>query len=135
MNTNPLQGLIDGWSRDWQSERAMSQMTLGGLIAALASLPSDKQVVGFGEPISYRGYYCDLAFEPVKASQSVESLLTVARGCMGRVFQGYKGGFYRMGETTPIWLSKYGMSSSPRIMGLNTDSEIVTPVLAVEDES
>jgi hypothetical protein len=36
------------------------------------------------------------------------ALLSECRAAMGRVFCGYKGGDFLMGETTPIWLADYG---------------------------
>ena len=131
---HPLQAMVDGWSQQWQKDRAESQMTLGQLIEALKDLPPDRLVVGFGRPDSYRGYYCDLSFEPAEAQQGSAELLAICEGCMGRVFQGYKGGDYVMGELTPLWFAEYG-ETGDRLMGLNIDNELVSPILAPEDDS
>ena len=109
-------------------------MTLGALIDELRSLPQDRLVVGFGSPYSHRGYYSDLSFEPVESTQSVAQLLALAQSCLGRTFQGYKGGDYIMDAATPLWLSQYGDADQMRIMGLDISSEVVSPVLMEEED-
>lgn len=131
---HPLQALVDGMNEAWRKERAATQMTLGQFLAALEALDPTRTIVGVGEPISYRGYYSDLAFEPDNEPRTVGDVLAMARDCMGCVFEGYKGGDFVMGETTPIWSAEYGMSSCPRIMGLNTESDPITLVLAPEED-
>lgn len=115
---HPLQAMMNGWSQNWQKQRAETQMTLGKLIAELEKLPPETPVFGLGKLMSYRGYYCDLAFSPTGEQRSVKSLLDECREAMGKVFTGYKGGDYVMGETTPLWLAAYG-ECGERIMGLS----------------
>lgn len=129
---HPIQAMIDGMNAAYQKQRSETQMTLGGFIAKLSSLDPERKIVGVGDPISYRGYYSDLAFEPTTDVKTVVEVLAKAKDCMGRIFEGYKGGDFQMGENTPIWSSEYGTSSSDRIMGLNTDSEPITLVLEKE---
>jgi hypothetical protein len=118
-----LQHLIDGMIGQWQRERAASeQMTLGELIAALEAMPADLVIAGLTKPHSYRGYYCDLAFEPCEKTTAGE-LLELCRGAMGRVFTGYKGGDYTMGENTPVWVANYG-DCGLRLMSLGSDGTI-----------
>lgn len=69
---------------------------------------------GFGEPMSYRGYYDELAFEPVESTTFGE-MLTHARNALGATFTGYKGGDYKMGEYTPCWIAEYGTSTGDKI--------------------
>lgn len=126
---NNLQAMIEGWSQHWQKERAETQMTLGQLIEELEAEPGEREVIGFGQPHSYRGFYTDLSFEPVESKLTASELLRVAQSCMGRVFEGYKGGDFLMGENTPLWMAEYG-STGPRLMALNTEGECITPVLA-----
>ncbi len=114
-----IQGLMEIKSREWQKERAATQMTLGCLIAELEKLPPERTIVGFGNPHSYRGYYSDLAFEPTEDEITVIHLLTICReDCMGQKFVGYKGGDFYMTAETPVWISDYGMSSGMRLRGL-----------------
>lgn len=83
-------------------------MMLGELIAALEACdPETKVPIGFGHPHSYRGYYTDLAFEPVRDT-TIGAMLAAAKEALGRVYQGYKGGDYLMGEYNDCWLSEYG---------------------------
>lgn len=129
---SPLQAMFDGMSAAWQKERAATQMTLGKLISALESVAKDRKIVGIGSPMSYRGYYSDLAFSPSKDAETVAVVLDRAKSCMGRVFEGYKGGDYMMGENTPIFSAEYG-DGGPRIMGLNLDADPITLILKDEE--
>lgn len=82
--------------------------TLGQLIETLKELPQDKIAAdGIGRPHSYRGYYDELAFEPVQ-NVSVADMLAAAKDALGATYRGYKGGTYKMGEWTPVWLAHYG---------------------------
>ena len=90
-------------------------MTLGELIAELKKCDASKVVAhGFAKPHSYRGYYEDLAFEPME-NVNVASMLEAAESALGKTFEGYKGGDYTMNEYTACWLSKYGESSGGAI--------------------
>lgn len=133
MNINPMQAYVNEMSKVWQSERSQTQMTLGQLIAKLESLPQDALIWGFGEPISYRGYYCDLAFTPSHKSCLVSELLATTKGCMGKIFEGYKGGDYMMGENTPLWMSNYGTASQKKLMDLRDDGYAFVPVTEFEE--
>lgn len=83
-------------------------MTLGQLIEKLEKAPQDRVVrFGFGAPMSYRGYYEDVAFEPAE-NVTVASMLAHARSALGATFTGYKGGEYTMQEYTQTWRAEYG---------------------------
>lgn len=123
-----LQDLIDGAAARNQRERAGSQTTLGKLIEILESMPDDKMIGGICSPHSYRGYYCDLAFERGEKA-TVADTLKMCREAMGQVFQGYKGGDYVMGALTPVWISNYG-DCGKKIMGLLDDGVFL---LAADD--
>lgn len=127
-----LQAMIDGMNAAHQKARSTTQLTLGALIALLETLAPESRVYGLGRLMSYRGYYCDLAFAPTDEVETTAALLARCRDAMGRVFQGYKGGDYQMGETTPLWVAPYGGSSADRLMGLNTEQIPVTPILSPE---
>lgn len=105
---NNIQALVDGLSAQWQRERAETQLTLGGLIAALEAMPPDAPVANLSEAHSYRGYYCDLAFEQSGGARPAADLLADCRAAMGQVFEGYKGGDFVMGALTPLWVASYG---------------------------
>jgi len=96
-------------------------MSLGELIAALEA--ADPRLVlphGFHNPHSYRGYYEQLAFEPAQ-NVTVADMLNDARSALGTVYQGYKGGSYRMVDYTECWLAEHGCCSEdmlgPRLIG------------------
>jgi len=103
-----LQALMDRMSAEWQKERSESQMTLGKMIYALSEMPPDTELEGFGDPHSYRGYYSDLAFKKTEDKITAGKALEMARGCMGEIFEGYKGGDFQMGRNTPVWCADYG---------------------------
>lgn len=83
-------------------------MNLSQLIERLKAADQSRIVLmGFSSPHSYRGYYEELAFEPT-ANTSIADMLKCAEESLGRVFQGYKGGDYRMHAYTEVWLANYG---------------------------
>jgi hypothetical protein len=83
-------------------------MTLDELIKRLERADPELSVRhGFAKPMSYRGYYEQLAFEPAE-NVTVGSMLEHARSALGKTFTGYKGGEYEMHEYTDVWLARYG---------------------------
>ena len=86
-------------------------MTLGQLIERLKDENPKKILrLGFRNPHSYRGYYDQLAFEP-KQLIMVEDMLKDAQSALGKTFEGYKGGEFKMSEHTDVWLAEYGNTS------------------------
>lgn len=120
-----LQHLLDGMSAQWQRERAETQMTLGGLIAALEAMPPETLVASLGWAHSYRGYYSDIAFERSEGMRPAGELLAECRAAMGKVFEGYKGGDFVMGELTPVWVASYGHSGL-KLMAIDATGGIQT---------
>lgn len=90
-------------------------LQLKELIEELEKMPSDGIIpFGFGEPMSFRGYYDELAFEPVENAK-VSDMLNYAREAMGSTFTGYKGGDFEMGEGTNCWIASYGSADADGI--------------------
>lgn len=90
-------------------------MNLGRLIEELSKLPQDAVVKdGFGEPMSYRGYYDQCAFEP-KENAKIGDMLAHAKAAIGPVFHGYKGGEYRYSTYTDCWIAEYGCTADDSI--------------------
>ena len=119
MDKNHIQALVDGLGAAEQRMRAASgQMTLGKLIAELEKYDGNMPIEGLGRLHSYRGYYSDLALEELPEPTVVHELLTECRSAMGKVFTGYKGGDFQMGESTPMWISEYGDNSGMKLIGL-----------------
>jgi hypothetical protein len=87
---------------------ALPQMTLGGMIAHLETLPPDTEVANLRNPHSYRGYYDHLAFERPKGTRPAGELLEECRQQVGSFHSGYHGGQFRMSISTPVWVACYG---------------------------
>ena len=69
---------------------------------------------GFGEPMSYRGDYYDLAFEPVENAK-ISDMLKNAESALGNTYFGYKGGEFKMDEYSKCWIAEYGISGGQLI--------------------
>lgn len=83
-------------------------MILIDLISWLEQQPQDAIVPhGFGAPHSFRGNYCDLAFEPVRDAR-IRDMLAFATSAMESTFEGYKGGEHKMTGHTECWIAPYG---------------------------
>lgn len=113
-----MQALIDGFAAQERMKRANSQMTLGKLISLLNSLDEDLEVEGLICPHSYRGYYTDLAFSTTDVTFLASHILATVKECLGKTFEGYKGGEFAMEKTTPIWIATRG-STGVKLMGLS----------------
>ena len=83
-------------------------MTLGELIERLKKADPDKVVPkGWNNPHSYRGYYECLAFEPAD-NVTVGEMLKCAEDSLGKTFQGWKGGDFKMYEFTDVYIAYEG---------------------------
>jgi hypothetical protein len=83
-------------------------MELEELIEALAAADQDYVApLGFGKPMSYRGNYVDVAFEP-EPNVTVASMLAYAKSALGATFTGYKGGEYKMDKYARCYIAEYG---------------------------
>lgn len=90
-------------------------MGLQELIDALAAAdPEHVAPLGFGSPMSYRGFYEELAFEPAQ-NVTVASMLAHARSALGATFEGYKGGEYTMHAYSDCYINRYGESGGDKI--------------------
>jgi hypothetical protein len=123
MNQSFLQAAVDGMAAQWQKDRAASQMTLGDMIDTLSAMAPDAQVANLTDAHSYRGYYCDLAFEREAGTRPAAELLADCRAAMGEVFTGYKGGDYTMGRNTPVWVASYGCCGD-RLMAIGASGNL-----------
>ena len=90
-------------------------MVLQDLIEWLESQNQDAVVpYGFGEPMSYRGYYDNVAFRPVENAR-IGDMLDHAKSALGATFEGYKGGEYKMEAHTDCWIAHYGSAGGDLI--------------------
>jgi hypothetical protein len=111
--------------KKWQRERANTQITLGKLIKVLKMMPKNTEVANLNYPHSYRGYYMDLAFEISDGTRLASDLLVECRATLGKVFEGYKGGYYVMDVHTPIWVANYGLCGE-KLLTIGKDGLIIT---------
>ena len=120
-----LQDMVDGMNARMQRASAESQMTLGGMIAALEAMPDNAVVANLDAAHSYRGYYSDLAFSQQDGVRSASSLLGLCRAAMGVVMEGYKGGDFQMGAMTPVWVANYG-DCGKKLIAIRPDGTLDT---------
>lgn len=85
-------------------------MNLQQLIEELEKEPKERIIkYGFTNPHSHRGNYYDLAFEPAE-NVTIESMIASAKSAIGKTFNGYKGGDFRMDLYTSVHFAEYGES-------------------------
>lgn len=93
------------------------QLTLGELILMLEAVGNKGLPVVFDEPKyhptridSWRGAYDELALNYTAKGETltVWDVIALLKRAIGTTFQGYKGGDYTMGKTTPVWVGNYG---------------------------
>ena len=118
-----MQAFIDSMSASMRDTRSDYHLTLGALIDTLSNLSPENTVSFYdgtfpGDEISYRGYYCDLAFEPTSESKTVGQLLQQCQKALGATYEGYKGGDYVMNEKTPLWKDSYGQCENIGIIAI-----------------
>ena len=103
-----FQKMIDDEGVQMRIKRSETQMTLGKLIGVLEAMPAGAEVANLNSADSYRGYYEDLAFARENGTRPAADLLRECNLAIGREFDGYKGGTYRMDSLTPLWIAPYG---------------------------
>jgi hypothetical protein len=121
---------------------AYGTVSLGSLIEALSKIENKEADVQFDfcylRPTkvgSYRGYYDHLALgwsdESVTDKDgkflrhwpSVQSLIDELKAAIGRTFEGWKGGDYRMTEETPVWVANRGESGGTGIIEIGVEGD------------
>jgi hypothetical protein len=118
-----IQKLFDAMSNVSRLTRSGYHLTLGEAIELLKALDPEAPIrtedgLGVGNVCSYRGYYSDLGFKPVPRKTSVIEVLSDLEAALDQTFEGYKGGDFRIGPETPLWLSPYGDASGDAVMGI-----------------
>lgn len=125
-----FQKMFDSMQAMSRNTRSNYHVTLGALIAKLETIPRETPIKsnvseGLAEMESYRGYYSDLSINPSDQPSTVGAVLDDARKALGAEFTGYKGGEYRMGEETPLWVANYSMCG-PAVIAVEYDGSAVT---------
>lgn len=78
--------------------------------------------------MSWRGVYAELAFgyESEGDFPSVAKVLEQLRRAVGKKYEGYKGGDFTMGRSTPVWVANNGNVGNTGIVDvLDEDYKIV----------
>ena len=102
-------------SRRKEKVETSEQLTLGELIEQLEKVPNkDLPVIldGCYYPSglsSWRGDYAELAIEyDGDVRMFLSKFLEMLKGAVGKTYDGYKGGLYKMRSDTPLWVANYG---------------------------
>ena len=109
-----MSSFLNAFSDSHKDAREQYHVQLDGLIKALSQTPPDYMVVlnDTGQSLdnghSYRGYYSDLAFEPVTYARTVAEFLAECKDCLDKTFVGWKGGDFKMTSNTALWCANKG---------------------------
>lgn len=110
------------------------QLTLIEIIMKLEAIKNKNLPVFFDETsrrpteaYSWRGSYRELALGFTEEGsgdgfKTVSELLEDLKNAVGKTYEGYKGGDYLMGKTTPVWIANYGDSSGYRNGEIHTEA-------------
>jgi len=107
------QHLVRHDARREKEQMMYNNTTLGDLIDWLET--QDQEMVvrhGFGMPHSDRGFYEELAFDPVDYA-TIRDMLRFAKMADGETFEGWKGGMFKMGRNTSVYIGAYGRCGEP----------------------
>lgn len=117
---NDIQTMINTMTEIARDERSKYHVTLGEIIDTLKEISGrgegyrvvtvewDGRIMGIINPHSYRGYYSDLAFEPVDHPTTVDEVLEAADRVLDTELDGWKGGDFLMHEGVPLWVAYEG---------------------------
>lgn len=105
------------------------QKTLGDLIEALYKAKTGYILLLDGKEVklkdygSYRGDYSHLylEFEEAATKSVADFVAALEYDILGSLFTGWKGGEFRMIETTPIWIAELGCTSETVIVDVKID--------------
>lgn len=112
---------------------------LGHLADVLDAVPPHFTVVfsdgGYpNEFMSYRGYYDMIALDRKESPSHAGELLKKTLIAIGSVFEGYKGGEYRMHDRSVVWVSDYGEASGLGVVAIRREqAQVVLVVEEIED--
>ena len=87
---------------------------LGQIIDRLNAFPDEIPITvdgaakGITNAHSYRGAYDSIAVEPTDLRITVGDAKSVLSAAAGRVYKGWKGGWYAMTLTTPVYIAERG---------------------------
>jgi hypothetical protein len=70
---------------------------------------------------SWRGSYDELALgwaTGYEENAKADKLLAHLKSAVGLGFEGYKGGYFKMTENTPVWVANYGRAGDTAVVGV-----------------
>ena len=128
-----IQKAFDAMANASKDTRSGYHVTLGEMIdqlgkakpSALVYCADPGREAYLGKVSSYRGYYSDLAFDPVQEQRTVADVLAECIAARGKTFEGYKGGEFVMEADTPLWISEYSMASGQAIIAIEDRGDAV----------
>ena len=138
---NDYQKMFDALKDALRVQRSDYHLTLGQLQKKLTGdgVPSGAIVrFDFGEGLhpgledSYRGYYHDLAFSIRFKRRTVQWLLDRCIIANSKVYEGYKGGEFKMDPKTPLWAAIFGNCGRAIIDGRMIGNEFVLITMEVD---
>lgn len=78
---------------------------------------------------SWRGSYCELSFQyscfVAQTMPSVDNIIDMLEGAVGKTYDGYKGGDFTMHENSEVWLDNYGDCSGRYVKGFDQDGKLI----------
>ena len=119
---------------------AKGHMTLGEAVDVFAvKYPDNAKVfidynnagISKESPHSWRGDYSHLAFAPSPANTDCYSVFNILKSCIGKHYEGYKGGACLMDRDTPIYIANYSHMGR-KIIGFSFDEKNNTVVILTE---
>lgn len=134
-----IQKLVDTLGKISKDTRSDYHLTLGKAIETLSKFKPEAKVrfdwnQSFPDnPHSYRGYYSDLALKMGDIPCMVKEFKLMLEESLGKTFEGYKGGDFKMSDSTPLWCAQYG-DCGRAIMGLFQVDENNAVILTKEIE-
>ena len=76
-------------------------------------------VEGAGELASWRGSYDQLTVTRPGPARTAGEMLDDAKAALHKTFEGYKGGDYRMTESTRVWADDWGCYNQNALDGIS----------------
>lgn len=134
---NDIQTMINTMTEIARDERSKYHVTLGEIIDTLKEISGrgegyrvvtvewDGRIMGIINPHSYRGYYSDLAFEPVDHPTTVDEVLEAADRVLDTELDGWKGGDFLMHEGVPLWIAYEGKTGDAVLSVILPDDQTV----------
>ena len=87
-----------------------------------------------GEFMSYRGYYEHLALTVGSSQSKVSDVLEEARNCIGKEFEGYKGGDFIMSEDNFVFCSDYSYADQLILSSIHESESYVDLIFKYSED-